>query len=117
VKRLLILTMVATVCPGTLIAQKADGPIILDRVGSASCGTWTAARAAQKASDYEFWMLGYIAAAGAITHDKGPGRGSNPFRNVDWTKVYSWIDNYRRENPRSLLINAPEAFMKAHPRG
>jgi hypothetical protein len=79
-------------------------------LGTASCGTWTAARRDRNAWGFEQWALGFLSGigyAGAAQDD--------PLYGTDADGVWGWFDNYCRAHPVVTLSNAAKAFDQAHP--
>src|ERR1022692_423848 len=100
--------MLASMVINTHVVQGKTAHIIGQ--GTQSCGTWTAARAAQAAFTHEQWVLGYLSGVGFAVVD----RGIDPLVNVDADGVWGWIDNYCQGHPLSPIVAAASAFVAAH---
>jgi hypothetical protein len=80
--------------------------------GTLSCGTWMVDRREGMASGPQQWVSGFLSGVGFALASKN----YDPLHGVDADGVWAWIDNYCRANPIDIVINAAEAFVRAHPR-
>jgi hypothetical protein len=92
-----------------------EGKVRILGSGSASCGVWTAARHDKHAGGFEQWVLGYASGVGSGSHASGR-QDVNPLLGVDAQGVLAWIDNYCRDHPLEMVVDAANAFVAAHPR-
>lgn len=73
--------------------------------GTATCGTWIKEREQGGYKDMEYWILGYITAAGFY--------GTNELKNSDVNAFSVWIDNYCQNNPLDQLVDGAQALVRA----
>jgi hypothetical protein len=76
--------------------------------GASSCGTWTADRSAKTANDDVQWVLGFLSAYNTF----GPDPSHNISHSTDVNGVLGWIDNYCREHPLAMMVEAVTVFIK-----
>ena len=109
-KRALILAILIVM----VSAAMAMPPGGFDVIGLAteSCGKWTAVRRDHASAwGYEQWFLGFITGVDYMGH----ANGLQPMRGTDAAGILAWADNYCREHPLNLIVQAADAFIIAHP--
>jgi hypothetical protein len=93
--------------------DEAHGQVAVAGFGMRSCGTWTAVRHDGTALGHEQWILGFLSAVGYTNFLRDQ---MNPLEGTDADGVWAWIDNYCQAHPLDRIINAADAFSRAHPR-
>lgn len=83
-------------------------------MGQYSCGTWTKDRREKSilATLYQQWIVGFLSGVASV----GSQFGISPLENTDTDGVWAWIDNYCATHPLDKIIDAGQAFVRAHPR-
>jgi hypothetical protein len=107
---LLPAVLAAVLMTGSAEAQPQTFAIM--GLGTASCGSWTAARRSGQALGYEQWTVGFAAGTASAL---GPSKGFDPLRGLDANAVWAWIDNYCRVHPLETVETAAFQFVLAHP--
>jgi hypothetical protein len=82
-------------------------------IGAAPCRVWLDDRggktlaAVTAARQDEQWVIGFISGAAY-------GGIGDPLAGTDATGAWMWMDQYCKENPKLRIINAAQAFIRAH---
>ncbi|TVP09287.1 hypothetical protein [Shewanella sp. KCT] len=86
------------------VASQANAYTVYGQ-GTATCGTWIKERKQDGYKDMEYWILGYISAAGFYETDK--------LKKSDVHSFSVWIDNYCQKNPLAQIIDGAQALVRA----
>lgn len=86
------------------VASQANAYTVYGQ-GTATCGTWIAERERGGYKDMEYWVLGYITAAGYYE--------TNKLKKSDRQALRAWIDNYCQKNPLSQLVDGAQGLVRA----
>ena len=71
--------------------------------GTASCGSWTADRKANRWLPVAEWVLGWVSAVNSYVRV--------PARETDFQAISAWVDDYCAAHPLAQLADAVDALV------
>jgi hypothetical protein len=104
--------LAATIAAGLAVSPSAQA-LVVAGTGLESCRSWAAWQSQGTALDPRQWVLGYLSGVtrGSSAPDGTPGV-MNPLEGLtDVRVVWTWMDNYCRENPTDTIETAAGHFV------